>query len=271
MQRLRRQVDKIDLKLLKLLQQRTKLSGEIGRAKRRHGAEIYVPDRERELVARIAKRAAGKLPPTAVTAIFREILSSSRAAQGQPPIGLLKKSAEAILLAARWHFGACDRFVTKPSWQILARELAAGRLAVGLLALPDLAAILRKAGTRRDFLSRMSIVGEFSPAGGRAGRLEEKVFVVKPRKKETRAAGARALILIECKITANAVKSLLTAMPDRPLYDEHVTLSPSRGGAGFALLSLTFSKPIGEGTLLRHGGRTTSIVGIYPGGGDYGG
>ncbi len=47
MQNLRRQVDRIDLKMLQLLQQRIKLSGQIGRMKRRHGAVIYVPERER--------------------------------------------------------------------------------------------------------------------------------------------------------------------------------------------------------------------------------
>ena len=50
MRSLRQQVDRIDLKILKLLQQRTKLSGQIGKMKRRHGAVIYVPERERELI-----------------------------------------------------------------------------------------------------------------------------------------------------------------------------------------------------------------------------
>ncbi len=87
MQRLRQQVDRIDQKLLQLLQQRTKLSGEIGETKRRHGAVIYVPERERELLARIMRLTRGKLPARAVAAVYREILSGSRAAQAQPPIG----------------------------------------------------------------------------------------------------------------------------------------------------------------------------------------
>ena len=84
MQRLRRQVDRIDLKMLQLLQQRTKLSGQIGRMKRRHGAVIYVPERERELLARAVRLSRGKLTAKAVTSIFREILSSSRAAASSP-------------------------------------------------------------------------------------------------------------------------------------------------------------------------------------------
>ncbi len=83
MQRLRQQVDRIDLKMLRLLQQRTKLSGQIGQMKRRHGGVIYVPERERELVARLTRLSKGQPPARAVAALYREIMSSSRAAQGQ--------------------------------------------------------------------------------------------------------------------------------------------------------------------------------------------
>src|SRR5471030_1201566 len=97
MQRLRQQVDRIDLKMLRLLQQRTKLSGQIGKMKRRHGAVIYVPERERELVTRLTRLNKGQLPPRAIAALYREIMSSSRAAQGQTPIGLLQASAPVVL------------------------------------------------------------------------------------------------------------------------------------------------------------------------------
>jgi chorismate mutase len=277
MQRLRQQVDKIDLKLLKLLQQRTKLSGEIGRAKRRHGAEIYVPDRERELLARVAAAAQGKFPPAAITAIFREILSSSRAAQGQAPIGLLRKDAKTILPAARGYFGSCDRFVTKDNWTALAKEFTAGRLAVALLTLADLAAMPRGPGAWPAFFSRMTIVGDFSPGPEERTSLAERIFIVKPRKKATRMTGNRLMILIECKITDNAVKSLLTSMPYRPIHAEHVTLpSPAgRKGSMLGLLGVTLPKAIddvgGARDFLAQSGIATSIAGIYPASEDYGG
>src|SRR5271170_248127 len=126
MQRLRLQVDRIDLKMLQLLQQRTKLSGQIGRMKRRHGAVIYVPERERELVARLTRLSKGEPPARAVAALYREILSSSRAAQGQAPIGLLQASASLVLPASRACFGACDRFSPRKKWAELAEGLHTG-------------------------------------------------------------------------------------------------------------------------------------------------
>jgi chorismate mutase len=266
-------VDQIDLKLLKLLQQRTKLSGEIGRTKRRHGAEIYVPGRERELLARVASQSGDKLPPGAVTAIFREILSSSRAAQGQAPIGLLRQSADIILPMGRAHFGACDRFVAKRSWWEIAGELQTGALALALLTFNDLVSILGNAGSRHRFTESMSLVGEFFYGTNPGGVLQDQIFIVMPSRPEGRMAGRRVLILIECKITASAVKSLLTSMPLRPIHSEHVNLSVSRGRQEAALLALTFAKAIDDAlgakslAFLTGSDLTASILGIYPHGG----
>lgn len=269
-------MDRIDLKLLNLLQQRTKLSGEIGRAKQRHGAEIYVPSRERELLARVAAVANGTLPAGAAQAIFREILSSSRAAQGQAPIGLLRGSADAVLAAARGHFGACDRFVPRRSWREIVQGLEARELEIAVVTAGDLATILKDARGRGDFLAGMSIVGEF-PAG-RETALGERLFIVKPRGGETRGEGSRALILIECKNTAHAVKSLLTSMPRPPIHHEHAALGLSRGGgkSTLGLLGLAFAEPLtgdnAAGLHVSPGPNVTlSILGIYPGGEDYGG
>ena len=234
MARLRTQVDQIDQKLLQLLQQRTKLSGEIGRTKRRHGAEIYVPDRERELLSRVAKLADGKLPPTAAQAIFREILSSSRASQGQPPIGLLAASAVEVEPLARCHFGSCDQFVITRDWPDLAKRLMMGKLAIGLASFDDLAVALR-----RRWRPGVHVIGEV-PRAHDAANLKSSLFILKPG--STPETGNRALILIECKPTADAVKSLVSDMSPAPNL---VQLAPLAGPGKSCLAALTFD-PAGE-------------------------
>src|ERR1700722_10027278 len=151
MQRLRLQVDRIDLKMLQLLQQRTKLSGRIGQMKHRHGAVIYVLERERELVARLTRLSKGRLPARAVAALYREILSSSRAAQGQAPIGLLRASAPLVLPASRACFGACDQFSPKKTWTELAEGLDTGALSLALPTGDDLMNALRTKRGRSRF------------------------------------------------------------------------------------------------------------------------
>lgn len=256
-------MDRIDQRLLRLLQQRTKLSGEIGRTKRRHGAEIYVPDRERDLLARVAKLADGKLPPAAVHAIFREILSSSRAAQGQPPIGVLKRGAAAILPAARCHFGACDRFVAVAGWRELKKQLLTGKLAIGLLGFADLAVLRQE--TRGTFPARLQIVGEMTRSP-EVTALADRIFIVKPS--TSGPVGTSALILIECKPTADAVKSILRAMPSRLVKQVDVSGFPSGARAG--LLGVRLTRTVREEDVIIGPDAKASLLGIFSASETYG-
>jgi chorismate mutase/prephenate dehydratase len=157
LQKLRRQVDQTDLKMLRLLQQRNKLTGEIGRLKRRHRAVIFVPERERALLARLVRLSKGRLPTRVVTAIYREILSGSRAAQGQPPIGVLRNDADKVLPAAKSIFGASDRFAAQKSWDDLARGVKNRALSVGLITGTDLLVALRKDPSVLDFPKHLTV------------------------------------------------------------------------------------------------------------------
>jgi len=280
MQRLRHQVDRIDLKILQLLQQRTKLSGQIGEIKRRHRAVIYVPEREGELLKRVVRLSRGKLPPRAVTAIYREILSSSRAAQGQAAIGLPQSSAATVLLPGRWYFGACDEFSLKKTWSELAKGLHSGALALVLLTGEDLIRVFRTTAGRQQFFERFTVAGDFSSSPGAAVSLARRIFIVIPRGKGAAIEANRILILIKCKSTVNAVKMLLNCMPEAPIHAEQLSLraQPARGGTVDALVRLTLPKPL-EGIYAtsqllaarQSMGLPVSILGVYLNLEDYGG
>jgi chorismate mutase len=278
MQRLRQQVDRIDLKMLQLLQQRTKLSGQIGAMKHRHGAVVYVPERERELLARLTRLSKGRLPARAVAALYREILSSSRAAQGQAPIGLLRSSAPLVLPAARASFGACDEFLPRTTWRDLATGLRSGALSLALLTGDDLARALRTRPARKQFLGHFTVAGEFPPLMEAAPPLARRIFIVTPQPAGTPLRADRILILIECKSTLNAIKSLLHSMPDFPIHAEHLNrrVPAARGGALLSRLSLAHPVDgLRAATLLLEAstsaGLPVAILGIYPGTEDYGG
>jgi chorismate mutase len=217
-------VDRIDLAILKLLQQRTRLSRLIGKAKRRHGAVIYVPARERELLRRVERLSRGKLPPRAVTAIYREILSSSRAAQGQEAIGLLRSGSAAVISAARDTIGSCSEFLPRKSWSELDRALKDGSISLALFTGDQLGHILDRPASRRGFLLRHRVAGDFTGP-------TERIHLVIRRPKKPLADVNRPLILIECKSTADAVKNWIKSMPKRS-----IELGP-RGGSSF-LVSL---------------------------------
>lgn len=271
-------MDQIDLKILQLLQKRNKLSTQIGEVKKIHHAPVFVPERERDLLARVIKRSKGKLSPRGVKAVYREILSSSRAAQGQAPVGVLKSSAEAVTLPGRWCLGACDDFQRKPTWTELAEGLKTGGLALALLTGEDLAAVLKTSKGQRNFLEHFTIVGEIEPTSEKVS-LGGRIFVVTPRGKGAACRASRILILIECKSTVNAVKTLLSSMPDRPLDAEQMTFParPARSGSG-ALVRLSLPQAIdgisatgGLLTTCKSAGIEVSILGVYPGTENYGG
>ncbi len=279
MQSLRQQVDRIDLKILRLLQQRTKLSVEIGKTKHRHKAAIYVPERERELFAHLTRLSKGKLSPKAVMAIYREILSSSRTVQGQPPIGLLGTRAESIIPAARWCFGACDEFSSKKNWGDLASGLKTGILSLALITGKDLAQVLAVTKTEKEFEQNFTVVGDFSPTLQTKVSLAQRVFIVMPGGKGAASQANRFLILMECKSTVNAVKRLAISMPDRFLHAEQLSLrAPSARGVSPTLVRLTLAAPLDGIDATRYllaasksAGFPVSILGIYPGTENYGG
>jgi chorismate mutase len=279
MQRLRLKVDQIDLKILKLLQQRIKLSAQIGEVKRRYGAPVYAPQREGELRAHLLKLNRGKLQPQAVVSMFREIMSSSRAVQGQAPIGLLPSVADASAMAARWHFGACDEFVPKKNWIELAAGLVNKKLAAALLTGEDLALALKTAPARKHFLAHFHLVGDFSPSSEADVSLARRVLIVTLRNQGVACLADHAVILIECKSTGDTVKRLVKSMSDRSIHAEELSLGgQSVQSATAAVVRLSLPKqvdPAQAGQQLvaigQAAGLQISLLGVYPGTENYAG
>ena len=75
---LRRQIDRLDRQLLRLLNQRARLGLAVGRLKKRNGLKLFDPVRERDILARLAAVNAGPLSSVAVSAIYRQILQQTR-------------------------------------------------------------------------------------------------------------------------------------------------------------------------------------------------
>ena len=74
-----------------------------------------MPGRERQVLARLAKLNQGPLPNEAVWAIYREIISASRALEQPLRIAYLGPPATFTHLAAHEHFGSQAVFVPVPT------------------------------------------------------------------------------------------------------------------------------------------------------------
>ncbi len=103
--KLRAKVMVMDRRIVKLLNARADLSRTIGRIKAKEGLAIYDPAQEATVYDSLAAVNPGALPEDALMAIYREILSASRALQLPVAVACLGPEASFSHLAAQSHFG----------------------------------------------------------------------------------------------------------------------------------------------------------------------
>jgi chorismate mutase / prephenate dehydratase len=109
-ERLRREIDRIDDEMLRLLARRAAAAQAIGRAKAVDGRGVYVPAREKKILERLS-RARGALPAPVVRAVFREIISACRSLERGIRVAYLGPDATYSHMAAREQFGAAAHLV----------------------------------------------------------------------------------------------------------------------------------------------------------------
>ncbi len=103
---MRKQIDALDVELVRLLNERIKAAIEIGRLKQETGQEIYVPAREKVVLDRVMQLNQGPLHDTSICAIYREIMSAALALEHDLKIAYLGPQATFTHQAARSRFGA---------------------------------------------------------------------------------------------------------------------------------------------------------------------
>ncbi|MGE5178029.1 MAG: bifunctional chorismate mutase/prephenate dehydratase [Bacteroidota bacterium] len=132
---IRRAIDRLDRDLLDLLAKRAELAARIGAIKEAAGEATLDPARERDLIERIEREAAGRFPRSGVRAIFREIVSASRAVQGAFRVAYLGVEGGFAHQAAVRRFGASSTYAASPSPQHLLEAVGSERAEHGVFAL----------------------------------------------------------------------------------------------------------------------------------------
>jgi prephenate dehydratase/chorismate mutase len=132
---LRASIDRLDREILRLLEERANLAGRIGALKEASGEGALDPARERDLLERIEREATGRFPLSGVRAIFREIVSASRAVQGAFRVAYLGAEGSFAHQAAVRRFGASSHYAATPSPQHLMEAVGSERAEHGVFAL----------------------------------------------------------------------------------------------------------------------------------------
>jgi len=134
---LRSQIDKLDLQILKLVNERADLAGEIGRVKNDQGSEVFSPAREEEVLENVLSSNKGPLDGATIRAIFREIMSGSRALQKVAKIAYLGPEYSFSHLAALERFGQAVEFMRVGSIQAVFEEVNRGHVDYGVVPLEN--------------------------------------------------------------------------------------------------------------------------------------
>lgn len=109
--KLRHHINTVDKKIIRLLNERTKLALTIGKAKIKNGKSIYSPERETEVYNHLEKLNKGPLPKQALKSIYREIMSSALGLQKKLIVAYLGPEATFTHESARSKFGDAVKYL----------------------------------------------------------------------------------------------------------------------------------------------------------------
>ena len=107
----RNKIDHLDAEIVALLNERISVALKIGEEKKKKGAEIYVPAREKAVFEKIKQLNKGPLPAESAHAIYREIMSAALSLESDMRIAYLGPEATFTHQAARHKFGASVEYI----------------------------------------------------------------------------------------------------------------------------------------------------------------
>src|SRR5262245_58583384 len=134
---LRTQIDKLDLQILKLVNERAQHASEIGRIKSENSGEIFSPAREEEVFQNVLQSNKGPLDDATIRAIYREIMSGARAIQRVIKIACLGPEFSYSHLAAVERFGQAVEFTLVGSIPAVFEEVNRGHCDFGVVPLEN--------------------------------------------------------------------------------------------------------------------------------------
>lgn len=140
LEQLRREIDRIDDRLLDLYNERLKIVQEVGRLKNSTGAPIYRPEREREILERLKRRnreQGGLLSDEAIEALFLELFAVARNYELPERVAFLGPEASFTHQAAEKKFGATSAYLPIHTIKGVFREVADGKAKFGVVPIEN--------------------------------------------------------------------------------------------------------------------------------------
>ena len=130
---LRDQIDAIDAQLISLLNQRAKVAQAVGHIKAETNAPVFRPEREAQVLARVAERNDGPLVSSDLQSIFREVMSACRALEKRITVAYLGPAGTYSEQAVWQQFGQAVEGLPCVSIDEIFRSVEAGTADFGVV------------------------------------------------------------------------------------------------------------------------------------------
>lgn len=135
--KLRKEIDKIDDEILNLLNKRSNIVLEIAHIKRNENAKFYSPERERQILERLTSLNQGPFPNETLKVIYREILSASLSLEEPLRVACLGPLATFTHLAAMRYFGSSAQFIPVESIKDVFDTVETGKAEFGVVPIEN--------------------------------------------------------------------------------------------------------------------------------------
>ena len=137
LEKLRREIDELDKRIVELLNERARIVVEVGKAKQAKGTPVYAPDREHAVLQRITELNAGPLPQKTLQAIYRELMSGSFVLERPLRVGYLGPEGSFSHLAAQRKFGASVEYHPLADIRAVFEQVTRGHCDLGLVPIEN--------------------------------------------------------------------------------------------------------------------------------------
>ena len=136
----RRSIDEIDRQLVKLLDRRAAVVGQVGHEKSSSGDPVFVPAREAEIIRRAIDGSDGSLSEEAISAIFTQIIAACRALEKTLQVAYLGPPMTFSHDAARKVFGNSAEYLASVSIDAIFSQVAHGTADFGVVPIENTSA-----------------------------------------------------------------------------------------------------------------------------------
>lgn len=134
---LRKRIDALDEKLLKLLNERAETVLRVGKVKKGSKKSYYNPAREKEIFQRLENHHSGPFPRWAISSVFREIVSACRGLEANLTVAYFGPPATFSHMACIQHFGRSVQTVPENSIQDVFEAVERGKTDYGVVPIEN--------------------------------------------------------------------------------------------------------------------------------------